>query len=468
MVGQRKHKHLLTVAALLSTAVTHTVVDATTCNSDSDCTSGSETTCAYVDGTTSQCVDCTPSSYFSSCDYWSDDIKSAANTACGLDCQKPPSAAPTPAPTNVPTFCEVETGVECCSDSDCSGGESCSTTSIYSSQCIDCTSAQFQADCPYWEDYPATLAAAEATCGLVCGLSPTPDPTVSFRPTAASPSPTVTFTPTITCAVGDQSFDCCSDSDCSGSKTCVRTNGYASQCIDCSNNAFFTSCDYWGDDVKSAAEGACGKVCDLVPTSEPTVTRTPAPTGNPCNLTSFYQAGVECCSDSDCNSGKTCITQSIYVAECKDCTKDVFLEDCEYWSDAFVEAAEDTCGHTCGWVEKTKKDNPNLDGGQMVAVIIGSIFGSLICCFMYSKWSKGQMDREIRKATKKRRTTKGAAFGMSTELGNNRTRSMDQSEMEQGNEDEDEEVEEVENPVVAPSAPGSDADGGGVEGGAAP
>jgi hypothetical protein len=173
MVGQRKHKHLLTVAALLSTAVTHTVVDATTCNSDSDCTSGSETTCAYVDGTTSQCVDvsegtapmpstdlpylfraglgvvltlsptslapstpsqCTPSSYFSSCDYWSDDIKSAANTACGLDCQKPPSAAPTPAPTNVPTFCEVETGVECCSDSDCSGGESCSTTSIYSSQ----------------------------------------------------------------------------------------------------------------------------------------------------------------------------------------------------------------------------------------------------------------------------------------------------------------------------------------------
>lgn len=59
MTGQRQRprKHILAVAALLSAAVTHTVVDATTCTTDSDCTSGSETTCAYVDATTSQCVD---------------------------------------------------------------------------------------------------------------------------------------------------------------------------------------------------------------------------------------------------------------------------------------------------------------------------------------------------------------------------------------------------------------------------
>ena len=86
---------------------------------------------------------------------------------------------------------------------------------------------------------------------------------------------------------------------------------------------------------------------------------------------------------------------------------------------------------------------------------------------MYNKWSKSAMDKEITKATAKRRTTKGAAFGMSTELGNNRTRSMDQSEMEQGNEDEDMD-EEVQNPVTAPTAPDIDADGSGVEGGEAP
>lgn len=90
-------------------------------------------------------------------------------------------------------------------------------------------------DCVYWTD-PDTLAAAEETCGLTCGKIPTPNPTVSFKPTVGSPSPTVTFEPTITCAMGDQSFDCCDDSDCSDSKTCVRTNNYASQCIDCSND----------------------------------------------------------------------------------------------------------------------------------------------------------------------------------------------------------------------------------------
>lgn len=71
------------------------------------------------------------------------------------------------------------------------------------------------------------------------------------------------------------------------------------------NCSYFSSCSYWDDDVQDAAQDACGKICDRVPTPEPTLTRTPEPTGNPCNLTSFYQAGVECCSDSDCHSGKT-------------------------------------------------------------------------------------------------------------------------------------------------------------------
>mmetsp|Transcript_18115 Transcript_18115/g.32901 ORF Transcript_18115/g.32901 Transcript_18115/m.32901 type:complete len:94 (+) Transcript_18115:287-568(+) len=84
---------------------------------------------------------------------------------------------------------------------------------------------------------------------------------------------------------------------------------------------------------------------------------------------------------------------------------------------------------------------------------------------MYNKWSKSAMDKEIKKAMK--RDTKNAALPFSTELGDNRTRSMDRDkEAAEGGEMEmaSEEQGEVQNPVAAAEMGSAPMGGSGGEG----
>jgi len=69
-------------------------------------------------------------------------------------------------------------------------------------------------------------------------------------------------------------------------------------------------------------------------------------------------ADLACKTDDDCSGDLKCAVQDDgYYAQCVDCTPDQFSVDCPYWSDALLEAAEETCGiDNC-----TKPDPPTAE-----------------------------------------------------------------------------------------------------------
>jgi hypothetical protein len=57
---------------------------------------------------------------------------------------------------------------------------------------------------------------------------------------------------------------------------------------------------------------------------------------------------IQCCSNTDCSSGDTCVIQDDgYYAQCVDCSETEFNNSCTYWGDDLRTAAEMECSRAC-------------------------------------------------------------------------------------------------------------------------
>ena len=181
--------------------------DDVTCKTDSDCTDGTDPHCVVESEFYSACVDCDPSSFSTQCQFMSASFLNASEKTCSQTCEgRCPGG----------------------SDSECPSDESC----IYADgadACVDCSSqSAFDEKCQYMSD--DWIISAQDKCGLDC----------------------TTRCPTH------------SDSDCADGLICVvQSDGYFDQCIDCTKDSFEEECKFWSDDIRSAAEEACGLTCEM-------------------------------------------------------------------------------------------------------------------------------------------------------------------------------------------------------------
>jgi hypothetical protein len=183
----------------------------TPCKIDADCTIGGDPHCVKESDYYSACVDCTPTSFASSCTYMSGSFLAAAEATCDLGCDG-----------------RCPTG----SDDECADNANNETTCVATydvDACVDCSSqAAFDEKCTYMSD--DWVIAAQKKCGLDC---------------------------TQRCPTHD-------DADCSNGTVCVvQPDGYFDQCVDCAEESFEKECKYWSDEIRSAAELKCGLECDL-------------------------------------------------------------------------------------------------------------------------------------------------------------------------------------------------------------
>ena len=234
-----------------------------------------------------QCVSCDADTYQQECMYWSDEMRDAAAAACSLNCTASDLEA---FPTIVAPDAD-DSKLACTTDDDCEGTLSCVTQADgYYAQCVDCGEASFDSECAYWSG--AIVLAAEATCTLNCDAR------------------------------------CPGDDTCADPLVCVtQADGFWDGCVDCSEDAFDQQCKYWEEDFKAAAEDACGLTC-------PAAKKAPKDDG--------------CKTDDDCNGALQCVTQADgFYSTCIDCGADSFVDQCQYWSEAIVTAAEATCAVDC-------------------------------------------------------------------------------------------------------------------------
>jgi len=69
-----------------------------------------------------------------------------------------------------------------------------------------------------------------------------------------------------------------------------------------------------------------------------------------CGIDTCASQTPQCTTDEDCSSGNTttCVTQSDGLyAQCIDCSEESFDTECIYWSDALLLAAQDSCDLIC-------------------------------------------------------------------------------------------------------------------------
>lgn len=191
-------------------------------HTDADCDKP-DSCVVQQDGYYAKCVDCTNSTSFNEqCIYWSEQMRTAAEAKCKLNCTKlPPPSPPGPSP-----------GGHNCAELQCTAPAQCVEQSDHNwAQCVDCTNATTYAQqCKGWS--PSIRTAAAAKCGLPC--------------------------------TADSGGAChAPDLPCPKPQSCVtQADGYFSQCIDCTSEQWFdNNCKYWSDQIRNAAEKACNLEC---------------------------------------------------------------------------------------------------------------------------------------------------------------------------------------------------------------
>mmetsp|Transcript_62248 Transcript_62248/g.124779 ORF Transcript_62248/g.124779 Transcript_62248/m.124779 type:complete len:215 (-) Transcript_62248:47-691(-) len=197
---------LAAVSADLATPKNETKVgDGNVCTTAADCESFE--LCVEISPTYSQCVDCT--NYQFECGYWDTDTLQAMSQACDMNCAS--------------AKCDNTTAP-------CYGGDTCVTEEDGSwSQCVDCTTSVFQADCVKW-DSDLRQAAVES-CEVNC-LN-------------------------VQCTADASGMECLAPYQC-----VTQADQNWSQCVDCTNtDEFDYNCYSWTNSFKVAAEAACDMQC---------------------------------------------------------------------------------------------------------------------------------------------------------------------------------------------------------------
>ena len=186
----------------------------TSCKTDSDCTYGSDPHCVVESQYYSACVDCAPSSFSDACEYMSGSFLSAAEKTCSEGCDG-----------RCPSGLDEECATSTTNETTCVMTES-------TDMCVDCSS-QSSFDNKCFSQSDEWVIAAQTKCGLTC---------------------------TDRCPTH-------SDSDCATGLTCaVQADGTFDQCVDCTTDAFEDQCKYWSNEIRSAAEAACGLTCNMTST----------------------------------------------------------------------------------------------------------------------------------------------------------------------------------------------------------
>lgn len=136
-----------------------------------------------------------------------------------------------------PSTCNIGLGCVtandmCKTDADCTTGLTCVIESDYYSQCVDCSPASFNATCNSMSE--TFLPKAMETCKM---------------PHCADRCP-------------HHDTDPATDTDCVKPTQCaVQADGYYGQCIDCNASVFNTSCVWWSEQIREAAQTLCKESC---------------------------------------------------------------------------------------------------------------------------------------------------------------------------------------------------------------
>merc|ERR1719436_1705356 len=111
---------------------------------------------------------------------------------------------------------------------------------------------------------------------------------------------------------------------CPGGLSCARRDEHWAQCVDCSAEQFALDCPYfWNANLTTAAEEICGQTC-------------------------LGRRGSQCVTIAcDASKNLTCVSSSETWSQCVDCEATAFHEDCGYWSEELLAAAETACSSTC-------------------------------------------------------------------------------------------------------------------------
>jgi len=111
---------------------------------------------------------------------------------------------------------------------------------------------------------------------------------------------------------------------CATGLACAREDEHWAQCVNCSAEQFALDCPYfWNANLTAAAEEICGQTC-------------------------LGQRGSQCVSiGCDASRNLTCVSSSETWSQCVDCEASTFQEDCGWWSEEMIAAAETTCSTIC-------------------------------------------------------------------------------------------------------------------------
>ena len=294
------------------------------CAKSEDCHAPTGTCVAQADGDFAQCLSCDEKAFAFACQSWDGGFLKAAEAKCDRDCAQLAK--------------KYETKLDCASDTDCHANAN--TCIVQESggfaQCISCKDRDFAFACGSWD--ADTLKAAESKCEKSCA---------TLRKTLLDP------------------LDCHSDNECYGlRKSCViGADKSWSQCVTCEGLQYQFDCQKWKPKIKTAAALKCQRECEKF--------SPPAPPMPP-----WFAPGLDCYSHKDCANDKirsTCVVQDSHAwALCISCDKQLFQDDCPYWSDQnvstpdkeiedFVTLAEEECGFKCDCPMSLRKDKNHPD-----------------------------------------------------------------------------------------------------------